>query len=63
MPSWMLLGFSDSAIHTTERSVSSEGTETLFREQVAAFNEATLTRMLVRLRRMAVVGFGAAPAG
>lgn len=35
--------------------------ETLFREQVATFNEATLTRMLVRLRRMSVVGFGAEP--
>jgi carbamoyltransferase len=36
--------------------------DTLFREQVATFNEATLTRMLVRLRRMSVVGFGPSPA-
>jgi carbamoyltransferase len=35
---------------------------TLYREKIQAYDEATLTRMLVRLRRMAVVSLSGSPA-
>jgi len=36
--------------------------QTLYRQRLAAYDEPALTRMLVRLRRQAVIGLREAPA-